>query len=45
MAKAKGSDPIDEKVPTAAEVAEDEQYIADLLPQARAALTDDIEGV
>lgn len=44
MAKAKGSDPIDEKVPTADEVVEDEAYIADLMPQARAALTDDMEG-
>lgn len=44
MGKTQGSDPIDKKVPTADEVAEDEAYIADLMAPARAALTDDVEG-
>lgn len=41
MGKTQGSDPIDSKVPTADEVAEDEAYIQALMPDARAALTEE----
>ncbi|HYQ69664.1 hypothetical protein [Actinophytocola sp.] len=43
MAETKGTDPIDERVPTPAEVAEDERFIDAFAPAARAALTDDEE--
>lgn len=41
MAETKGTDPIDTKVPTPVEVAEDERFIAAFSPVAIAALTEE----